>query len=388
MTMRSISILGSTGSVGRSTLAVVDSFPEALRVVGLAAGGNVELLAEQIERYRPSLASVKSEADALRLRSRFPGLEVVPGIEGACAVASMDSADAVIAAIVGAAGIPAVYAALVRGKRVGIANKEVLVAAGDVMTRAAREHGGEILPVDSEHNAVHQAIRCGTHPEIQRVILTASGGPFLQRDLATFDDISIEAALAHPTWRMGNKISIDSATMMNKGLEVIEAHHLFALPADQIDIVIHPQSIVHSMVEYVDGSIIAQLSTTDMKFPIQYALLYPERVPAPFARLDLAKMRSLEFLPVDPRRFPAVELAYSALRAGGSMPAVLNAANEVAVERFLAGELPFAGIVDMVSRVLDRHAGQVSEVRSVEEALHWDAWSRNEARGTNVAVQR
>ena len=385
--MRNISILGSTGSVGCSTLAVVDSFPEELRVAGLAAGGNIELLAEQIERYRPSLVSVRSEGDAARLRARFPGLEVIPGIEGACAVASMDSVDAVIAAIVGAAGIPAVYAALVRGKRVGIANKEVLVAAGDVMTRAAREHGGEILPVDSEHNAVHQAIRCGTHSEIQRVILTASGGPFLHRDLATFDDISIEAALAHPTWRMGNKISIDSATMMNKGLEVIEAHHLFALPAEQIDIVIHPQSIVHSMVEYVDGSIIAQLSTTDMKFPIQYALLYPERVPAPFARLDLAKMRSLEFFPVDPRRFPAVELAYTALRTGGSMPAVLNAANEVAVERFLAGELPFMGIVDMVSRVLERHAGQVSPVASVEEALYWDEWARNEARGTDVALR-
>jgi 1-deoxy-D-xylulose-5-phosphate reductoisomerase len=386
--MRSISILGSTGSVGRSTLAVVDSFPEELRVAGLAAGGNVALLADQIERYRPSLVSVRSEEDAARLRSLFPGVEVIPGIEGACAVATMDSCDAVIAAIVGAAGIPAVYAALRKGKRVGIANKEVLVAAGDVMTRAAREHGGEILPVDSEHNAVHQAIRCGTHAEVQRIILTASGGPFLNRDLATFDGITIEAALAHPTWRMGNKISIDSATMMNKGLEVIEAHHLFAMPVDQIDIVIHPQSIVHSMVEYVDGSIIAQLSTTDMKFPIQYALLYPERVPAPFSRLDLAKIRTLDFLPVDVHRFPAVELAYQACRQGGSMPAVLNAANEVAVERFLAGELPFTAIVDIVRRVLDRHSAEVSAISSVEDALHWDAWARNEARGIDVAVRR
>jgi 1-deoxy-D-xylulose-5-phosphate reductoisomerase len=383
--MRTISILGSTGSVGTSTLAVVDSFPDDLRVVGLAAGANIELLAQQIERYRPELVSVRSDADAGRLRTRFPGLEVVPGIEGACAVASLSSADTVIAAIVGAAGIPAVHAALQQGKRVGIANKEVLVAAGDVMTRAAREHGGEILPVDSEHNAVHQALRCGTHGEVQRIILTASGGPFLQRDLATFDAITIQAALAHPTWQMGNKISIDSATMMNKGLEVIEAHHLFDLPAGQIDIIIHPQSIVHSMVEYVDGSIIAQLSTTDMKFPIQYALLFPDRVAAPFARLDLARIRSLDFLPVDPQRFPAVELAYAACRTGGSMPAVLNAANEIAVERFLAGELPFTGIVDMVSRVLDRHAGQVSAVRSVEDALHWDEWARNEARQELVA---
>jgi 1-deoxy-D-xylulose-5-phosphate reductoisomerase len=398
-----ISILGSTGSVGRSTLAVVDAFPEELSVVGLAAGGNIELLAEQIEAYRPEVVSVRTAEDADRLRALCSAArpraataadggrrytEILHGSEGASAVASLSSADAVIAAIVGAAGIPPVYAALCAGKRVGIANKEVLVAAGDVMTRAAREHGGEILPVDSEHNAVHQALRCGVHEEVQRIILTASGGPFLRRDLSTFGDISIEAALAHPTWRMGNKISIDSATMMNKGLEVIEAHHLFSMPADRIDILIHPQSIVHSMVEYVDGSIVAQLSTTDMKFPIQYALLYPQRVVAPFARLDLAKIRSLEFLPLDPERFPAVSLAYHACRTGGSMPAVLNAANEIAVERFLAGELPFVSIVDMVSRVLDRHAGNISPINTVEDALHWDAWARNEARGIDVAVRR
>src|SRR5687767_10619449 len=271
--MRTISILGSTGSVGKSTLAVVDAFPDELRVVALAAGGNVELLAEQVRRYRPEIVSVRSETDVARLRalidvvqpSDLPqggerqagGLhhtgnggphhtEIVHGMDGACAVAT--SADAVIAAIVGAAGIKPVYAALRAGKRVGIANKEVLVAAGDVMTRTAHESGGEILPVDSEHNAVHQAIRCGTHEEVQRIILTASGGPFLTRELSTFGDITIEAALAHPTWQMGNKISIDSATMMNKGLEVIEAHHLFSMPAERIDIAIHPQSIVHSMV--------------------------------------------------------------------------------------------------------------------------------------------
>ena len=386
--MRRISILGSTGSVGRSTLAVVDAFPDELSVVGLAAGGNVELLAQQIERYHPEVVSVRSAEDAKRLRGivRTP-VEILAGIEGASAVGALPAADAVIAAIVGAAGIPPVYAALRAGKRVGIANKEVLVAAGDVMTRTAREHGGEILPVDSEHNAVHQALRCGSHAEVQRIILTASGGPFLTRDLQTFDDITIEAALAHPTWRMGSKISIDSATMMNKGLEVIEAHHLFSMPADRIDILIHPQSIVHSMVEYVDGSIIAQLSTTDMKFPIQYALLYPDRVVAPFARLNLAKMRTLDFLQVDARRFPAVTLAYEACRSGGSMPAVLNAANEIAVERFLAGELPFVSIVEIVSRVLDRHAGSIAPIHSVEDALHWDAWARNEARGIDVAMK-
>lgn len=387
--MRTVSILGSTGSVGRSTLAVVDAFPDDLRVVGLAAGANIELLAAQVKKYRPELVSVRTESDVPRLRAMVgDAVEIVSGSGGASDVASMPSASAVIAAIVGAAGIPPVHAALKAGKRVGIANKEVLVAAGDVMTRTAREHGGEILPVDSEHNAVHQAIRCGTPQEIERIILTASGGPFLRRELETFDDISIDAALAHPTWKMGSKISIDSATMMNKGLEVIEAHHLFSLPAERIDILIHPQSIVHSMVEYIDGSIIAQLSTTDMKFPIQYALLYPDRVKAPFARLDLARIRTLDFLPVDPRRFPAVELAYEACRTGGSMPAVLNAANEIAVERFLAGELSFTAIVEIVSRVLERHAGKVAPVGSVEDALEWDRWARNEARGTDVAVSR
>ena len=387
--MRKISILGSTGSIGCSTLAVVDAFADELSVAGLAAGGNIELLAQQTNRYRPEIVSVRTADDVPRLKALLKHkTEIVHGIEGATAVAAHSSADAVIAAIVGAAGIPPVYAALVAGKRVGIANKEVLVAAGDAMTRAAREHGGEILPVDSEHNAVHQALRCGSHNEVQRIILTASGGPFLRRELTTFGDITIEAALAHPTWRMGSKISIDSATMMNKGLEVIEAHHLFDMPADRIDILIHPQSIVHSMVEYVDGSIMAQLSTTDMKFPIQYALLYPDRVTAPFARLDLGKIRTLDFLAVDAHRFPAVELAYSALRAGGSAPAVLNAANEIAVERFLAGELPFVAIVEIVSRVLEKHSGSVAPIGSVEDALHWDGWARNEARGIDVAVKR
>jgi 1-deoxy-D-xylulose-5-phosphate reductoisomerase len=386
--MTNVSILGSTGSVGRSTLAVVDAFPDSLRVVGLAAGGNLELLAEQVRRYRPELVSVRKPEDVERLRGLIgDGVRITCGADGACEVASLPPADAVIAAIVGAAGIAPVYAALRAGKRVGIANKEVLVAAGDVMTRAAREHGGEILPVDSEHNAIHQALRCGTHAEVERIILTASGGPFLRRELSTFGEITIEAALAHPTWKMGNKISIDSATMMNKGLEVIEAHHLFAQPAERIDILIHPQSIVHSMVEFVDGSLIAQLSTTDMKFPIQYALLYPERVPAPFARLDLAQIRTLDFQPVDAQRFPAVALAYDALCAGGSAPAVLNAANEIAVERFLAGELPFTSIVDIVSRVLERHAGHTAPIASVDDALHWDQWARNEARGTDVALR-
>ena len=387
--MRTISILGSTGSIGRSTLEVVDAFPEDLRVVALAAGANVDLVEQQIRRYRPSLVSVTGDENARLLRDRlgaeFRSMEIMRGDSGNIAVAEHPDSNTVIAAIVGAAGIPAVHAALLKGKRVAFANKEVLVAAGDVMTEAAEKHGGEILPVDSEHNAVHQALRCGEHPEVGKIILTASGGPFLKRDPESFHEISVEAALAHPTWKMGSKISIDSATMMNKGLEVIEAHHLFHMPVDRIDILIHPQSIVHSMVEYVDGSIVAQLSTNDMKFPIQYALLYPERRVAPFGTLDFAKMRTLEFFPVDPVRFPAVALAYEAGRAGGSMPAVLNAANEIAVARFLSGDLPFLGIVALVREVMERHGGNVSPLRTVEDALEWDRWARNEARGITVA---
>jgi 1-deoxy-D-xylulose-5-phosphate reductoisomerase len=382
-----ISILGSTGSVGGSTLAVVDAFSDRLSVVALAAGSNVALLAEQVKRYRPELVSVRTAEDAKTLKGLLTEHrpDIHWGNEGNIAVAEHPDAETVVAAIVGAAGTPPVHAALVKGKRVSIANKEVLVAAGDVMTAAAREHGGEILPIDSEHCAVHQALRCGDPREVERIILTASGGPFLRRDPATFAEITIADALAHPTWKMGNKISIDSATMMNKGLEVIEAHHLFAMPAEKIDIIIHPQSIVHSMVEYVDGSIMAQLSTTDMKFPVQYAVLYPERARAPFARLDLAAIRTLEFLEIDHVRFPAVTLAYEACRTGGSMPAVLNAANEIAVERFLAGQIPFIAIVETVRRVMERHAREVTPVKTVEDAVHWDGWARNAARETVVA---
>jgi 1-deoxy-D-xylulose-5-phosphate reductoisomerase len=319
------------------------------------------------------------------LGAEFSSLPIHAGDEGAIAVASHPDAAVVIAAIVGAAGIPPVYAAVKLGKRVAFANKEVLVAAGELMTRAAQASGGEILPIDSEHNAVHQALRCGEEKEVQRIILTASGGPFLRRELESFADINVEAALAHPTWKMGNKISIDSATMMNKGLEVIEAHHLFNMPVDKIDIVIHPQSIIHSMVEYVDGSIIAQMSSNDMKFPIQYSLLYPDRTAAPFDRLDLMRIRHLEFLPLDPHRFPAVELAYEAGRTGQSMPAVLNAANEVAVARFLNREIAFLSIVEIVRAVMEQHAKNVSPLNSVEDAIGWDAWARNAARGIAVA---
>lgn len=387
--MKKISILGSTGSIGTSTLSVVDSFPDKLEVVALAAGSNVAALAHQIRKYRPSLVSVQSEEGVATLRELLGtdagNIDIMTGDAGAIAVATHPDAATVIAAIVGAAGIRPVYAALERGKRVGFANKEVLVAAGDLITRAAHKFGGEILPIDSEHNALHQALRCGRTKEVRRLILTASGGPFLHRDLDTFGEITVEAALAHPTWKMGNKISIDSATMMNKGLEVIEAHHLFGFGFDDIDIVVHPQSVVHSMVEFIDGSVIAQMSTNDMRFPIQYSLLYPERTTAPFDRLDFARIRHLDFVELDRGRFPAVDLAYQAGRTGGSMPAVLNAANEVAVARFLAREIPYRAITDIVQRVMDRHAREVSEVRSIDEALAWDQWARGEAHGIDVA---
>ena len=387
--MHKVSILGSTGSIGTSTLEVVDTFADHLQVVGLAAGTNVDLLAEQVRKYRPELVSVRSHDLIAELRDRlgagFGSLEITCGPEGASAVATLPAADAVVAGIVGAAGIPPVHAALAAGKRVGIANKEVLVAAGDVMIRAARESGGEILPIDSEHCAVHQAMMAGRRSEVEQIILTASGGPFLRTDLAEFPDISIQQALNHPTWKMGNKITIDSATMMNKGLEVIEAHHLFHMPADRIGILIHPQSIVHSMVEYVDGSIIAQLSTTDMKFPIQYCLLFPDRIAAPYDKLNLAQISNLEFLEVDPRRFPAVGLAYEACRTGGSMPAVLNAANEIAVERFLEGQISFMAISELVGEVMERHANEVAVIGSIDDALHWDGWARDEARGLALA---
>jgi len=375
--MRNISILGSTGSVGRSTLDVVDAFPEALRVVGLAAGGNLDLLAQQVERYAPEIVSVRNPDDVVSLRSRVKRrVEIVCGAEGASAVASLPSADAVIAAIVGAAGIPPVYAALKAGKRVGIANKEVLVAAGDVMTRTAAAHGGEILPVDSEHNAVHQALRCGSHAEVQRIVLTASGGPFLRRDRDTFANITIADALAHPTWKMGNKISIDSATMMNKGLEVIEAHHLFAMPADSIDILIHPQSIVHCLVSYADGSTLAHLSSPDMRTPIAHALAWPRRIASPSPRLDLAQVGQLTFRTPDHKRFRCLGIAVDCMRTGGMAPTILNAANEIAVDAFLNRRIAFLDIPRVVESALNDSPHANVAVDTLEGVLAVDARAR------------
>jgi 1-deoxy-D-xylulose-5-phosphate reductoisomerase len=379
--MKRLAVLGSTGSIGCSALEVAEALPDRFRVVALAAGRSVERLAGQTARHRPEIVSVAGKEEAARLAALLPSgvsPRIVSGREGLEEVASHPSADVVVGGLVGALGLRSAYAAAVAGKRLALANKEALVVAGELVMRAAREHGAEVVPVDSEHCAIHQALRCGRPQEVLRLVLTASGGPFRERPLSTFSDITVEDALAHPTWKMGPKITIDSATMMNKGLEIIEARFLFDLPAEQIDVVIHPQSAVHSFVEYVDGSLIAQLSKNDMKFPILYALTYPDRIRSPFGRLDLSTLARLDFQDVDVRRYPAVDLARAMLAAGGGMPAVLNAANEVAVEAFLQGKISFPDIVALVSRTADA-VGSVPSPSSVEEAEQIDQRARRKA---------
>jgi 1-deoxy-D-xylulose-5-phosphate reductoisomerase len=373
-----LSILGSTGSIGTSTLDVVRHFPDRFRVVALAAGRNLELLARQIEEFRPHVVAVADEEKALTLAHRFPGLEVLAGEEGRLAVATHPQATTVVGALVGALGLPATYAAVQAGKELLLANKETLVVAGSLIMAEARRSGSQIIPVDSEHNGLFQALRVGPPGTARRLILTASGGPFRTTPLAQLAHVTPEQALAHPTWHMGAKISVDSATMMNKGLEIIEAHHLFGFPPDAIDVVIHPESRIHALVEYMDGTLIAQLSVNDMRFPILYALAYPERLASPFGRLDLAAVGSLHFEPPDHRRFPCLALARQALQAGGTAPAVLNAANEVAVELFLAGQLPFLGIPELVRRVLEQEPA--APLTSLEEALAADQRARRRAR--------
>ena len=378
--MKNVAVLGSTGSIGRSALDVVAAFPDRFRAVALAAGRSVERLAEQVAAHRPELVSVSGPEEASRLKGLLPGgnpARIVWGREGLDEVASYSAAHVVVGALVGALGLRSAYAAVRSGKRLALANKETLVVAGELILREAERSGAEIVPVDSEHSAIHQAMRCGSVAEVDRIVLTASGGPFRERDLSTFDAITVEDALAHPTWKMGPKITIDSATMMNKGLEIIEAHFLFRLPPERIQVVIHPQSIVHSFVQFVDGSLIAQLAKNDMKFPIVYALTYPERIRNDFGRLDLVAAKKLEFLEVEPERYPAVELAQEALRQGGGMPAILNAANEVAVAAFLQGKISFPEIVAVVSETAG--AAGVPAPSTLEEAEEIDKMARRRA---------
>jgi len=358
--VKQLAILGSTGSIGRQSLSVVEALPGRFGVVALSAGTNLEELTGQIERHRPEVVSVgdAKKADELAELLRGKGISPLPSIhhgrEGMLAVATHAKADIVISAAVGVVGLEATYEAVKLGKTVALSNKEVLVAAGELVMAAANKAGRELLPVDSEHNAVHQCLRGGTHGEVRRLVLTASGGPFRKTPLAELASATPEQALAHPNWRMGNRITIDSATMMNKGFEVIEARWLFGMRPDQIEVVVHPQSTIHSMVEFVDGSVLAQLGPTDMRMPIQYALTYPERVAANHIALDWGKLKRLDFEKASTRRFPCLRLAREAMRKGGALPCALNAADEVAVAAFLERRLPFSGIAEVIERVLGR----------------------------------
>jgi 1-deoxy-D-xylulose-5-phosphate reductoisomerase len=382
--LKQLAILGSTGSIGRQCLSVVEALPERFGIVALAAGGNLDELTGQIERHRPELVSVSDEKKADELASMLRGAGISPlpaihhGREGMLAVGTHTRADIVVSAAVGVVGLEATYEAVKLGKTVALSNKEVLVAAGELVMAAAKRAERELLPVDSEHNAVHQCLRGGTHAEVRRLVLTASGGPFRKTPLADLENVSPEQALAHPNWKMGNRITIDSATMMNKGFEVIEARWLFGVRPDQIDVVIHPQSTIHSMVEFVDGSILAQLGPTDMRMPIQYALTYPERVPSNQVALDWRKLRRLDFAKVSTRRFPCLRLAREAMKKGGALPCALNAADEVAVAAFLERRLPFLGIAEVIERVLARTPRVRFE--KMDDVLAADAEARRTAK--------
>ena len=382
--MKQLAILGSTGSIGRQCLSVVEGMPERFGVVALAAGANLEELIGQIERHRPEVVSVgdAQKADELSRKLREKGIARFPeihyGPEGMLAVGAHSKADIVVSAAVGVVGLEATYEAVKLGKTVALSNKEVLVAAGELVMAAARKAGRELLPVDSEHNAVHQCLRGGTHGEVRRLVLTASGGPFRKTPLAALANVTTEQALAHPNWRMGNRITIDSATMMNKGFEIIEARWLFDMRPDQIDVVVHPQSTIHSMVEFVDGSVLAQLGPTDMRMPIQYALTYPERVASNQVDLDWSKLKRLDFEKASTRRYPCLRLAREAMKKGGALPCALNAADEVAVAAFLARQIPFLGIPEVVEAVL----GRTPRVRieKMDDVLAADAEARRIAR--------
>jgi 1-deoxy-D-xylulose-5-phosphate reductoisomerase len=372
--MKRIAILGSTGSIGKSTLKIVEAYPERFRVVALAAGKNIDAVFEQACRWQPRMVSVSDEQQASALRERLrgfghTGIEVVYGPAGNVAVATHPEADFVVSAIVGVAGLEATYEAVKAGKSVGLANKESLVVAGELITAEAHLQGKPLLPIDSEHNAVHQCMRVGRHQEVKFIWLTASGGPFRNTPLERFATITPEQALKHPTWVMGRRITIDSATMLNKGLEIIEACRLFDVPPSQVRVTVHPQSTVHSLVEYVDGSILAQISVTDMRLPILYALAYPER-PASNLTFDLAALRHLDFEEPDFQRFPCLRLAYEAAEKGGAHCIALNAADEVAVEAFLQRKIPFTGIPDTIEKVLastpEAHPATIAEVLTVD----------------------
>ncbi len=379
--MKRIAILGSTGSIGRSTLSVAESYPDRFQIVALAAGSNLEAAFEQAQRWRPRVISIAAEADADTLRSQLKKngmgkIEVVHGAAGTVRVATHAEVDFVVSAIVGVAGLEATFEAVRAGKVVGLANKECLVAAGELITAEARRQGKPLLPIDSEHNAVHQCLRGGRMEEVERVWLTASGGPFLNTPQADFAAITVEQALNHPTWKMGRRITIDSATLMNKGFEVIEACRLFHMPPEKVGVIVHPQSTIHSLVEFVDGSLLAQISVTDMRLPILYALTYPERIQSDL-RFAVSDLRHLDFCPPDLKKFPCLRLAYEAAEAGGAKTAALNAADEIAVAAFLEGSIGFNDIPRIIEEVLA--ATSFGKPESIQEVLEADAEARRYA---------
>ena len=379
--MKRIAILGSTGSIGHSTLKIVESYPDRFQVATLAAGNNVDAVFEQARRFHPKLISVATDENATKLRARLQesglNIEVAVGSAGTVKVATHPEVDFVVSAIVGVAGLEATYEAVRAGKEIGLANKEALVVAGEIITAEARKKNVPLLPIDSEHNAVHQCMRGGTLDEVDRVWLTASGGPFLHTPANEFAAITVQQALNHPTWKMGRRITIDSATLMNKGFEVIEACRLFNLPAKQVDVIVHPQSTIHSMVEFRDGSLLAQLSVTDMRLPILYALTFPERVESDL-KFKVSDLRKLDFYPPDMAKFPCLRLAYEAAEAGGSRTIALNAADEVAVAAFLDGQIGFLGIPQVIQATLDETA--VTHPESIEQVLSVDSDARQLAR--------
>jgi 1-deoxy-D-xylulose-5-phosphate reductoisomerase len=377
--MKRISILGSTGSIGQSTLSVVEKYHDRFTVVALAAGNNVELLEQQIRKFRPSIVSVVSERSAEDLKKRCSdlGVRILFGVEGMSQVAAADEADITVSAIVGTAGLVPTMAAIRAGKDIALANKEVLVTAGELVMAECRAKGIRILPVDSEHSAIFQCLLAGASTDIRKLVLTASGGPFRSHSKKDLGKVTLAQALKHPNWSMGRKITIDSATLMNKGLEVIEARWLFDIAPEKIKVLVHPQSIVHSMVEYHDGAVVAQLGMPDMRGPIAYALSYPERLSGVSPALDLAKMGTLTFEEPDMDRFPCLAYAFDALKAGGSMPAVLSAANEVAVKYFLEEKIGYGDIARVIRSTMDAHTP--SNIRTVEDALKADLWARHEA---------
>lgn len=381
-------LLGSTGSIGEQTLDVVSEFANRYEVTAMAAGRNVEKLAEQVRRFRPGLVSVADDEDAAELRTRLDGadVEIVTGAEGLAAVAT-HPADMVVSGLVGAVGLAPTLAAIRAGRDIALANKEVMVMAGALILREVKAHEVRLLPVDSEHSAIFQALAGQRAADVERIILTASGGPFRTWDDARIAEATVEEALNHPNWNMGPKISIDSASLMNKGLEVIEARWLFDVTPEQVDVIVHPQSIVHSLVEYRDGSVLAQLGLPDMRVPIAVALAHPERLPLDLPRLDLAALARLDFEAPDRKRFPCLQLAFDALAADEAAPAVLNAANEVAVEAFLDGRIRFPAIAATNGAVLEAHIerGLVSELQSLDDVLAADAWAREVAAGVVAA---